>query len=286
MEGRRFVSIKPFAHLAPFAMVVLLACPSATAAQSTRFYGEFLGGIYGPSGSGGAWNTLDDLYDRYDWGWRGDFDQAEDLAGPYFGVRGGVLFWDQLDLSVSAGYYWGETEIVKNRPRYYDPWYGPRGHRLEDEWTLDIAPLSASLAWSFVPWSVVRPYLGGGVDVYFWDFDGDVESLGDFWKPYPYRDSFSSNGVDVGGHGRLGLDISHPDWWVSVTTEFRYTWMTGELDGELADFLDHGSLDLSGWSLLLGARFRGPLLEGGDYAVERPSPPAPVELFSFVPGAE
>ena len=268
------------------AMTVLLFWAHPTPAQSTRFYGEFLGGVCGPSGNSGAWSTLDDLYDRYDWGWRGNFDEAEDLTGPYFGVRGGVLLWDQLDLSVSAGYYWGETEVIKNRSRYYyDPWYGPGGPRLKDEWTLSMAPLSASLGWSFIPWSIVRPYVGGGVDLYFWDFDGHVESLGDFWRPYPYHEHFSSDGIDLGGHTHLGLDISHPNWWVSVTTEFRYTWVTGELEGDMADFLDDDTLDLSGWSLLLGARFRGPSLEGRDYPIQRPSPAPPVELFSVVPGS-
>jgi len=272
---------------ASFLTFMILTHLNAAIAQPTRYYGDLLVGGYGPSGSGGAWDALDNLYDRYDWGWKGSFNSSEDFIGPYFGIRGGVLIWDHLDLSLSAGYSRGSVRILKgDSGTYYDPWYRSWRYRNEDRWSLEIVPLSASLGWSFVPWSIVRPYVGGGVDVYFWEFEGKVRSSGDFWKPYPYKERFHSDGVDVGGHGNVGLDISHPNWWASVITEFRYTWVSGGLDGNMARFLREDRLDLSGWSLLLGVRFRSPLFEPGrHYSGSNPAPrpgPAPaVDLSTF-----
>lgn len=261
-----------------FAMssLVSLCFLSAAQAGSPAPYVDIVGGVYGPTASGGAWDAIEDLYDQYHWVHEEDFSANTDFIGPLLRAKAGVILFQGLDLSLSVGYTWADAEVEKTgaeaRYDYGDPyWDEHTAFTYDDKWELDIVPVSVSLGWSFVQWSVVRPYIAVGADAYFWGFDGSFE--GDYHGQGYQHASFSEDGVNVGGHANLGAEFGHPRWWFSVVAEAGYTYVPATLGGDAEEFLGEDDFDLSGWSLLLGARMRKPTEQ--PTAPPATAPPAP-----------
>jgi hypothetical protein len=118
-------------------------------------------------------------------------------------------------------------------------------------------PVGATLRWVPGRRGQVRPYVGGGFDVVFYQY----KAFGDFvsFDPNgqvlpdvpPTWDSFVSNGAAPGAHVVAGVRVPI-SYDFSITGEAKYLWAQQEMGGDF--HLE--KIDLSGFSATVGVNLR------------------------------
>jgi hypothetical protein len=234
----------------PITLTLALAVVAASAAPPRHHYGppaanpEFFltlsAGRLEPAGQSDLWEENEELYGLEpsgmgDWG---------------LGVELGRTLNPYLEVVLGAGYYTGENASY----RYTDT----EGYPIALSQHLRRAPLSAGVKW--LPFGRrgpagsfrrLVPYLGGGVEAIFWDY----EEMGDFIDPYTdevYSGRAGADGTAFGFYLNLGLEIPVSPF-LSLYVEGRHESAEDDL-GPL--FAGYEPLDLSGSSIVAGASFR------------------------------
>lgn len=236
--------------LVPMCLILALAAPVSAAAPpryhqgspsaDPEFFLSFSAGRLEPAGQSDLWEENEELYglepsDMGDWG---------------LGVELGRALNPYLEVVLGAGYYTGENASY----RYTDT----AGYPIALSQHLRVAPLSAGVRW--LPFGRVSqagryrrlvPYLGGGVEALFWDY----EEMGDFIDPFTdeiYSGRAGADGTAFGFYLSLGLEVPVSPFW-SLYLEGRHQSAEDDL-GTL--FAGYERFDLSGGSIVAGASFR------------------------------
>ena len=111
-----------------------------------------------------------------------------------------------------------------------------------------MTPVTAAYVVYFTPpGSRVRPYVGAGAGLYWWEYaeGGDFVVDGEEIVTTYYLD----DGVDLGYFGVAGLSIALAPMW-SLVLEGRWTEVALDVGGDFEPY--GGELDVSGWEATAG----------------------------------
>jgi hypothetical protein len=152
---------------------------------------------------------------------------------------------DFFELGLGAGYYHQTVHSV------YTDFVDDQGFEIQQEMRLRIAPFTATIrVLPFGRRAALRPYLGGGVGIFAWDYSESGDFIdGDFNVNYG---RFNGSGAAVGPVVFGGLQI--PIDKIAFGGEVRYQHATGELPRN--EGFAGSEIDLSGWSWLATVNFR------------------------------
>jgi opacity protein-like surface antigen len=178
--------------------------------------------------------------------------EKEDFRGATGGIEFNVQLVHNLEVGLSIDGYGREIDTS-----YRDY---VRGDDSEIYQTLQISTAPVGLTLRLIPTSrhiPVAPYLAGGVDAIFWQYEEFGDFI-DFWDPERpvISDHFIADGVALGFHAAAGLRVYVSDD-IAITGEGRYQWAEEE---EMGDDFGRGPennyIDLSGWSATAGIHIR------------------------------
>ena len=163
----------------------------------------------------------------------------DDLNGASVGAEWLLGVGDYLEVGVGAGWYRRTAFSV------YDQWSNIDGTEIEQDFTLRVAPVTATAR--FFPFgrrAVVQPYAGAGVGLFNWRYSevGEFIDLGYedapvFWGQY------TAKGSDVGRVYLAGLRFGGRRYAAGI--EFRYQDAQGVVgidQGFLAERIDLGGM--------------------------------------------
>ncbi len=201
-------------------------------------------GIFIPDGNSNFWNDTEETFTL----------NVEDMDDLLIGVDFGIAINPRMEFSIGIDYF-----DVTTGSEYRD-YIGTDGFPIAHDTSLEIIPVQASLkilpggrytAGRYTTLSKIIPYIGGGIGFYLWEYRESGEFI-DFSDMSVYPEIFVSDGVAVGAHVMGGIEIPFDPYW-SVMMEAKYSKVDDNLN---KDFSDFGTIDLSGWSFILGTSFR------------------------------
>ena len=190
-------------------------------------------GVYQPTGDGGSFWQLEEN------AFTGSVDDLEDLLAAVdfvlpMNAWSGVMF--------SLGYFDASQRRVDRR--YVDEF----GNDVAFQSDLEMTPVTAAYVVYFTPPGTrVRPYVGAGAGLYWWEYaeGGDFVADGEEIVTTYYLD----DGVDLGYFGAAGLSIALAPMW-SLVLEGRWTEVALDVGGDFEPY--GGELDVSGWEATAG----------------------------------
>lgn len=183
------------------------------------------------------------------------FDDASDLFTVrnrnWRGFTGGAEFSSRIARNLEIGFH--VDGYGKDRDTHYREFFNEDGSEIRQTLRLRIAPVGVTVR--LVPTSRrarIAPYIGAGVDAFFWSYEEFGEFI-DFFDPeLPIiADSFRSDGVATGYHVAGGLRLFVSDD-VGVTGEVRYTAAKGDMGDDFAE----NRIDVGGWGVTAGVHIR------------------------------
>ncbi|HSE39627.1 MAG TPA: outer membrane beta-barrel protein [Acidobacteriota bacterium] len=176
--------------------------------------------------------------------------EPDDLNDFSISVGYDFFLGDYVNLGGSFSWYEGDTDAIDRDFVFED------GSPIFRNVRLQIVPLEANV--KFLPVgrdAVLIPYVGGGVGVYFWEYEefGDFVVNRDPTNPDFISGTAFSDGADPGFHveGGVYIPIGHS---VAVAAEAKYWDAEGDLDPEGFDPLFE-PIDLSGFQIAGGISF-------------------------------
>jgi outer membrane protein W len=180
------------------------------------------------------------------------FDDDADLYGTeksdFGGLTGGIEFRGRVSENFEAGIHLdGYGKSVHTSYREFER---ESGREITQTLKFQVVPLGVSLKWLPADRdATIQPYVGGGVDVVFWQYEefGDFIDFDDADLPI-IEDAFISDGATVGAHlvGGLRFRINH-DFGLSAEAKFLGAG-TPEMN---KDFIGN-KVDVSGASFTIG----------------------------------
>ncbi len=190
------------------------------------------------------------------------FDDTADLFGTtksdWRHVTGGVEFAGNLAPGLELGVH--VDGYSRSLDTSYREFTRPSGREIQQ--TLELTMVPVGLTLRVVPGnrdSFVRPYVGAGVDLVFWNYEEFGDFI-DFDSPNldVVSDAFRSDGVKAGFHVAGGLRLRVSDD-LSLTGEARYLFAGRTVMGD--DFEARGpglenKLDLNGAAFTVGLNLR------------------------------
>ncbi len=224
-------------------VLLVLLLPTIAVANQVRFRGYLdnsVGiklGYFMPHGKSDLWDYNAEMLTM----------SVEDFNYTSVGVEFNFALNNHFDISLGVDFY------RRSVPTDYRDWVDEYGYPIEQSLSLRIIPLTVTA--KFLPigrWRVpgprarrtpnrVIPYVGGGVGLYFWEYQ-EVGDYIDFYDWTIYTTSFYSKGTDIGFHLLGGVEIPVGANW-SVIAEMRYNIVNGPLS---ADFVGFENFDLGG----------------------------------------
>jgi hypothetical protein len=174
------------------------------------------------------------------------------------GVYGGVEYNHVLVKNVElAVHFDGSQETVDT---FYRDYERPRGGgNIYQSLRLRTMPLGASIR--LVPTSKrarIAPYVGGGVDAVFYQYEEWGDFIDFFDTDYPiYADHFIDDGVAFGAHAFAGLRV-YLNRDFAIVGEGRYLWSATDMGDDFAPNEPGlvNRIDLSGWTWTVGVHVR------------------------------
>jgi opacity protein-like surface antigen len=169
-------------------------------------------------------------------------------ASDWTGFVGGLEYSSRIGRNVEIGIH--TDWYGRSLDTFYNGYTRDNGGEIFQTLALDVIPVGATVRFiAGDKYSKVRPYIGIGPDLVFWNYEekGDFVDFGDPTLPV-VGDHFQSSGTAFGGHAVAGLRVAiNQDF--GLTAEGRYL-ATGTVDmGD--DFRGH-RIDLSGASAMVG----------------------------------
>jgi opacity protein-like surface antigen len=212
---------------------LMLLAPASTFASGI----ELRFGGFEPRGNS---NLFDDVFELY-------AVRPEDFRGFTGGMEYSFNVNDHVELGLHVDVY---SRSVDSTYREFER---EDGSPIFQELELDVVPLGATLR--FLPAgrrAKISPYLAGGADVFFYEYEEKGEFIDFFDDDLPISaDAFISDGATFGFHAAAGLRVPvNPDF--SLTGEFRYQWAETDMN----DDFSLNRLDLSGASVTVGMHLR------------------------------
>ena len=214
--------------------LLLLFCFVSIPAFADSFY--FLGGYAWISGDSDIYvqNELETTFD------------VDDLNNFTFTIGYDHFIGDYVNLGGNLSYYDSDTTVIDSEFEF------PNGAPVRRNIALQIIPLEVNL--HFLPAGrndYVIPYVGGGVGVYFWQY----EEMGDFvfdrfTDPYVETGVAFSDGADGGWHVEGGVEIPFSRS-ATFHAQVKYTDVDGDLD-EVGFDPDFEPIDLSSTNFSAG----------------------------------
>ncbi len=201
-------------------------------------------GIFIPDGDSNFWNDSEEVFTL----------NVEDMDDILAGIDFGIAINPRMEFSIGIEYF-----DVTTGSEYRD-YIGSDGFPITHDTSLEILPVQASLKilpggryteGRYMALSKIIPYIGGGIGFYLWEYRESGEFI-DFGDMSVYPEIYVSDGVAVGAHVMGGIEIPFDPYW-SVMMEAKYSKVDDTLN---KDFSDFGTIDLSGWSFILGTSFR------------------------------
>lgn len=166
----------------------------------------------------------------------------EDMNGFTFGGDWGVGVGRYLELVAGAGYYQGSTDSV-----YWDL-VDEDGTEIWQELKLRVVPMTFGARIFPIGRDIpIQPYVGGGLGVFAWRYSESGEWV-DETDYSIFRGTFVDDGVALGPVGFAGVRFGSGP--LMFTTEFRYQWAEGDLDGD--EGFAGSKIDLGGSNWLFG----------------------------------
>jgi len=246
----RFDFRRPTTLLVAIALLLVAAAPSALAGEPKHYPSRQVQdpapavvaprpefrvrlGVYQPTGDGGSFWQLEEN------AFTGSVDDLEDLLAAVdfvlpMNAWSGVMF--------SLGYFDASQRRVDRR--YVDEF----GNDVAFQSDLEMTPVTAAYVVYFTPPGTrVRPYVGAGAGLYWWEYaeGGDFVADGEEIVTTYYLD----DGVDLGYFGVAGLSIALAPMW-SLVLEGRWTEVALDVGGDFEPY--GGELDVSGWEATAG----------------------------------
>jgi hypothetical protein len=178
---------------------------------------------------------------------KGDFD------GVYGGIEYNQVLADYVEVGLSFDGY------SKTHDTSYRDYVRPDGSEIRQSLKLTMMPLGLTVR--LLPTSKrnkVVPFVGGGVDAVFYQYEEWGDFI-DFYDPtYPIRpDNFKSDGTAFGLHavGGLRVYLNHD---FAIAGEGRYQWASDEMGDDFSPNEPGlvNKIDLSGWSFTVGLHVR------------------------------
>ena len=246
----RFDFRRPTTLIVAIALLLVAAAPSALAGEPKHYPSRQVQdparavvaprpefrvrlGVYQPTGDGGSFWQLEEN------AFTGSVDDLEDLLAAVdfvlpMNAWSGVMF--------SLGYFDASQRRVDRR--YVDEF----GNDVAFQSDLEMTPVTAAYVVYFTPPGTrVRPYVGAGAGLYWWEYaeGGDFVADGEEIVTTYYLD----DGVDLGYFGAAGLSIALAPTW-SLVLEGRWTEVALDVGGDFEPY--GGELDVSGWEATAG----------------------------------
>ncbi len=163
----------------------------------------------------------------------------DDLNGASVGAEWLLGVGDYLEVGVGAGWYRRTAFSV------YDGFAKPDGTEIEQDFTLRVAPLTATAR--FFPFgrrAVVQPYAGAGVGLFNWRYSEVGEFIDFRYEHAPvFWGQYTANGSDAGRVYLAGLRFGGRRYAAGI--EFRHQDARGVL-GIDQGFLAEERIDLGG----------------------------------------
>lgn len=163
----------------------------------------------------------------------------DDLNGASVGAEWLLGVGDYLEVGVGAGWYRRTAFSV------YKEWYNIDGTEIEQDFTLRVAPFTATAR--FFPFgrrAVVQPYAGAGVGLFNWRYSEVGEFIDFGYEDRPvFWGQYTANGSDVGRVYLAGLRFGGGRYAAGI--EFRYQDAQGVVgidQGFLAERIDLGGM--------------------------------------------
>jgi opacity protein-like surface antigen len=186
------------------------------------------------------------------------FDDDAELYGTqksdWAGITGGLEYRHDLGGGLELGFHIdGHTSEVETS---YVDYVRESGREIEQTLKFTTAPMGVTLR--FAPGdrhSTIRPYVGAGVDVVFWEYEefGDFIDFDDDDLPIVENDSFISDGAALGVHVAAGLRVAlSPDFGLSAEARYLMAGKPEMGDDFGSSLLDPNEIDLSGASATVG----------------------------------
>lgn len=178
---------------------------------------------------------------------------ANAFDGVYGGVEYNHVVMKNVELAVHID---GSTETFDT---FYRDYERPDGTNIFQTLRLQTIPVGASIR--LVPTSKrvrVAPYVGGGVDAVFYEYEEYGDFI-DFFDPdLPiYPDAFIDHGVAFGLHAFGGIRV-YINRDFAIVGEGRYQWAAADMNDDFAPqepgFVNR--IDLSGWTWTVGLHVR------------------------------
>jgi len=208
-------------------------------------------GAFFPKGGETLFQDLNDLYTP-------NGSEARGVTGRDFNdAFGGVEYNTVLTRNVEFGVHLdGYGHSLDTSYRHYTL---PSGDEIRQQLKLDMVPLGVTLR--LVPTSRrarVAPYVGGGVDMVFYDYQEQGNFI-DFYDPtHPIlSDRFKDNGVAFGVHGVAGVRV-YLNHDFALVAEGRYQWAKKDMGHDFAPNAPGliNRIDLSGPEVVVGVHVR------------------------------
>ena len=208
-------------------------------------------GAFFPKGGETLFQDLNDLYTPNGSETRGV--TGKDFNGAFGGVEYNTVIAPNVELGVHLD---GYGRSLDTSYRHYTR---PSGDEIRQQLKLDVVPLGVTLR--LVPTSRrarVAPYVGGGVDVVFYDYQEEGDFIDFFDSSHPIlADRFHDNGATFGVHAVGGVRV-YLNRDFALVAEGRYQWAKKDMGH---DFAPNESglinrIDLSGASVLVGLHVR------------------------------
>jgi opacity protein-like surface antigen len=164
------------------------------------------------------------------------------------GVAGGAEYSSPLGRNVELGFH--IDGYGRALDTFYNDYARPSGGEIRQTLTFSEVPVGFTVR--FIgggKHSAVRPYVGAGADVIFWQYDEEGSFIDFADDSFPIIDDhFRAKGAALGGHVAAGLRValSHD---VGLTAEGRY--LVGPKK-EMGDDFSRNQIDLSGASATVG----------------------------------
>ncbi|MEW5805746.1 MAG: hypothetical protein AB1756_00065 [Acidobacteriota bacterium] len=204
-------------------------------------------GLFRPDGDSHFWKETEEIFTF----------NSQDLKDLNVGVDFTTSINRILEFSIGVDYFHSSATSE------YRDYIGDDGFPIVHDTVLEIIPVQATF--KVLPGgrytegrrrlflNKIIPYIGGGLGLYLWEYreTGEFIDFGDETLPI-YYDSFFSDGVAVGAHALAGLEIAFDSNW-SILMEAKYNSVDDDLNN---DFVDYGTIDLSGWNFTFGTSVR------------------------------
>ena len=202
-------------------------------------------GLFVPDGDSTFWRDNEEIFTF----------NTEDLEGLVTGVDFGIAVNPKMEFSIGVDYF--DSSATSE----YRDYIGDDGYPITHDTSLEIMPVQATFKIlpggryseerKYYAMNKVVPYIGGGFGFYLWQYRESGEFI-DSSDMSIYPDTFISDGVAVGAHVLAGIEIPFDPYW-SVLMEAKYSIVDDELNKDFGEF---GTIDLGGWSFILGTSFR------------------------------